>query len=462
MCGGFPAGRSTTHEPSGVLGSGRQPTPLGVGDQVDSGPGRYRNGVCRASALSSCRSRRRFRSLGGCGGRLGRTRRRPSGVARPLSPSNWLPAANSSPASPPKVTTPGGSARSTPTTSPACSNSPKSMPASARALPLTNSRVPVAEELLREFLDAVADGMPRSPAAAKAHRTNLFTATAPQRADRLRTWADEVSAGLDTGVRISLRIELADSLAFSAVVQLHSLKDPTLVRDADDVWSDDVPGFGPRARIDATLAIRRAARVWQPLSRLLDSAVPDRMDLADEEVAELLAGFAQRLAAAGVDVHWPRSLGRETHRTRRDHISGRAAQRYPRLLRRRSHPRLQLAGCTRRRPADRGRAGPARGSHPAGRPAPGPVDADRSRARPQGPRTHPQTRHRHRRPRAPPSPAPPRSTAGRSPSHRPSGSTISAPRSLTPTAPTNRSKRRPVCRRPSATTSCAVCAGWPG
>jgi superfamily II DNA or RNA helicase len=192
----------------------------------------------------------------------------------------------------------------------------EAMPTSARALPLTNSpqgevRVPVAEELLREFLDAVADGMPRSPAAAKAHQTNLFTATAPQRADRLRTWADEVSAGLDTGVRISLRIELADSLAFSAVVQLHSLKDPTLVRDADDVWSDDVPGFGPRARIDATLAIRRAARVWQPLGRLLDSAVPDRIDLADEEVAELLAGSAQRLAAAGVDLHWPRSLGRE-------------------------------------------------------------------------------------------------------------------------------------------------------
>ncbi|MET9312712.1 DEAD/DEAH box helicase [Kribbella sp. NPDC003505] len=191
----------------------------------------------------------------------------------------------------------------------------EAMPASARALPLTDSpgqvRLPVAEELLRQFLDAVADGMPRSPAAAKAHRTDLFTAAAPQRAERLRTWADEVSVGLDTGVRISLRVELADSLAFSAVVQLHSLKDPTLVRDADDVWSDDVPGFGPRARIDATLAIRRAARVWPPLARLLDSAVPDRMDLADDDVADLLAGSAQRLSAAGVDLHWPRSLGRE-------------------------------------------------------------------------------------------------------------------------------------------------------
>ncbi|MFI6826847.1 DEAD/DEAH box helicase [Kribbella sp. NPDC050241] len=203
----------------------------------------------------------------------------------------------------------------------------EAMPPSARALPLEPDppsggpapigpaggggvRLPVAEDLVRAFVDAVADGMPRSPAAAKAHQSGLFAASTPQRAERLRSWADEVSVGLDTGVRISLRIEMADSLAFSAVVQLHSLKDPTLVRDAYDVWAEDVAGFGPRARIDATLAIRRAARMWTPLGRLLDSAVPDRMELADEEIGELLAGSAQRLTAAGVDLHWPRSLGR--------------------------------------------------------------------------------------------------------------------------------------------------------
>ncbi|HEY3512956.1 MAG TPA: SNF2 helicase-associated domain-containing protein, partial [Kribbella sp.] len=209
----------------------------------------------------------------------------------------------------------------------------ESMPLTARALPLTapptsgtaapsgaggalgggsghGVRLPVAEVLVREFLDAVADGMPRSPAAAKMHQTSLFAAVAPQKAERLRGWADEVSAGLDAGVRISLRVEMGAEQSFGAVVQLHSLKDPTLVSDADDVWSTDVPGFGPRARIDATLAIRRAARVWRPLGQLLESAVPDRMELADEEVADLLAGSAQRLAAAGVDVHWPRSLAR--------------------------------------------------------------------------------------------------------------------------------------------------------
>ncbi|MBB6569177.1 superfamily II DNA or RNA helicase [Kribbella sandramycini] len=187
----------------------------------------------------------------------------------------------------------------------------EAMPPTARAGAEGAGVLPAAEELVRAFWDGVADGMPRSPAAIKAHGTGLFAGKAPQRAEGLRGWSDEVSVGLDSGIRVSLRVEMVESLAFQAVVQLHSLKDPTLVADASDVWASDVAGFGPRARIDATVALRRAARLWTPLSRLLDSAVPDRMDLLDEEVADLLAGSAQRLAAGGVDVHWPRSLSRE-------------------------------------------------------------------------------------------------------------------------------------------------------
>ncbi|WP_328993999.1 DEAD/DEAH box helicase [Kribbella sp. NBC_01245] len=191
-----------------------------------------------------------------------------------------------------------------------------------------------AEALVRAFLDAVADGMPRSPAAVAAHGTLPFAAKAPQPVPKLRSWSNEVSAGLDSGVRISLRLDLdrapalsdgSDELTgldqlsqkadsrfgeFVAVVQLHSLSDPTLVRDAREVWAGEVPGFGTRARIDTTLAIRRTARSWAPLARLLDSAVPAEMPLSDEEVGDLLASGAARLAAAGVDVHWPKGLER--------------------------------------------------------------------------------------------------------------------------------------------------------
>ncbi|WP_232828188.1 DEAD/DEAH box helicase [Kribbella monticola] len=222
----------------------------------------------------------------------------PSARALPLT-NDTLPETQASPSTAPPATRSSSSA----------SRGELDSSTSGSGLGLGGVRVPVAEELVREFLDAVADGMPRSPAAAKAHGP-LFAAKAPQQVPRLRSWADEVSAGLDTGVRVSLRVELPESQEFRADVQLHSLNDPTLVRDAADVWSSDVPGFGPRARIDATLAIRRAARIWAPLNRLLDSPVPDRIELADEEIADLLAGAAQRLASAGVDVHWPRSLNR--------------------------------------------------------------------------------------------------------------------------------------------------------
>ncbi|MER6947620.1 DEAD/DEAH box helicase [Nonomuraea sp. NPDC000554] len=193
------------------------------------------------------------------------------------------------------------------------------MPASARAVPLDTEPerhdavlLPDAETCVRAFLDAVADAMPRSPGAVRATGGQAFAAVKPVKVPHLRGWAEEVSAGLDSGVRLSLRLESADPATadFRAVAQLHSLADPSLVVDAADLWDGRDPGLGGRARIDATLAIRRAAGVWAPLGRLLDSAVPDELVLSDGEVEELLAGAAERLSAAGVEVHWPRSMVR--------------------------------------------------------------------------------------------------------------------------------------------------------
>jgi superfamily II DNA or RNA helicase len=187
------------------------------------------------------------------------------------------------------------------------------MPASARAVPVCGAPLELAdgEDLVRGFLDAVADGMPRTAAAGLAAGSPAFAALEPQRVSHLRSWSDEMSAGLDSGVRMSLRVEVPggdfEREAFHAVVQVHSLADPTRVVDAGDLWGGAEHGFGPRARIDATLAVRRAARVWPPLARLLDQGVPDELVLGDDEVSDLL-WQAPRLTAAGVDVHWPRDL----------------------------------------------------------------------------------------------------------------------------------------------------------
>ncbi|MEU0190822.1 DEAD/DEAH box helicase [Streptomyces afghaniensis] len=198
------------------------------------------------------------------------------------------------------------------------------MPPEAHAVPLAGAgplRLPDPERLLRAFLDAVADTLPRSPAAPLVTGGPAYASPEPVRLPEQRTWAADVAAGHDAGVRLSLRIE-ADGLTdaadddadvtFRAVLQVHSVSDPALVADAADIWAGaGGEAFGPRARMDALLALRRAARAWAPLTPLLSATLPDAVELADEEVTELLGAGARALAAAGVDVHWPKGLTRE-------------------------------------------------------------------------------------------------------------------------------------------------------
>ncbi|MGW5033794.1 DEAD/DEAH box helicase [Streptomyces nigra] len=199
------------------------------------------------------------------------------------------------------------------------------VPPEAHALPLPGEEplsLPDPERLVRAFLDAVADTLPRSPAAPLVTGGPAYAATPPQHLPGLRAWAADVAAGHDAGVRLSLRVEFAsgaefdatfqsdDAPSFRAVLQVHSVSDPTLVADAVEVWSGS-DGFEPRARMDTLLALRRAARAWPPLSPLLSAAVPDAVDLADDEVTDLLREGAHRLSGIGVEVHWPKGLTRE-------------------------------------------------------------------------------------------------------------------------------------------------------
>ncbi|MFD7390062.1 SNF2-related protein [Streptomyces sp. NPDC059852] len=199
------------------------------------------------------------------------------------------------------------------------------LPPEGHAVPLPGPgplRLPEPEALLRSFLDAVADTLPRTPAAPYA-AGRPFAAREAQPLPTAHAWAAEVAAGMDAGVRISLRLDLSAHTLFdedaggsrnagAAIVQVHSLADPTLVADAAALWSGEADSaFGPRARVDAALAVRRAARVWPPLDRLAEQDVPDVLALSDDELGDLLGVAATRLAAAGVAVHWPRDLAQD-------------------------------------------------------------------------------------------------------------------------------------------------------
>ncbi|WP_307813513.1 DEAD/DEAH box helicase [Streptomyces sp. N35] len=219
------------------------------------------------------------------------------------------------------------------------------MPPQAHAAPLPSDDellLPEPELLVRQFLDAVADSLPRSPAAHLAAGQPAYAVDEPQRLPEQRDWAADVAAGHDAGVRLSLRIEVPGlqeievpglqetegpglqeskvpglqegAARFRAVLQMHSAANPTAVAGAADVWAESgaaAGAVGPRSRLVALLALRRAARAWAPLTPLLTAAVPDAVELADEEIAELLGEASRTLAGAGVEVHWPRELARK-------------------------------------------------------------------------------------------------------------------------------------------------------
>ncbi|MEU5193577.1 DEAD/DEAH box helicase [Streptomyces scabiei] len=216
------------------------------------------------------------------------------------------------------------------------------MPPEARAVPLAGDghlELPQAEPLVRAFLDAVADVLARTPAGTVAAGEETWTAhTAHKVTGPPREWAQDVAAGLDAGVSVSLRIELPgpdgtsggwagpraaggsapaanapfDEDRLTAVVQLHHLADGSLA-DAGDIWSGRAAAglTAPDVRAQALLVLRQAARAWPPMARLLSMAAPTGLLLSDEEVTDLLGDAAQALAGVGVQVHWPKELAKE-------------------------------------------------------------------------------------------------------------------------------------------------------
>lgn len=198
------------------------------------------------------------------------------------------------------------------------------MPASARAVPLDPGaavlRLPDADGMVRAFLDAVADTMMRTPAGPWLTAGDAFASAEPVPAEDLRTWAGEVSIGVDSGLQIDLRLEVrgdatpaspVKAAPVTAVVWLRDLADPTRITDAAALWAGDKHGFGMDATFEAIRAVRRAARAWPSLERLLHHAEPVELDLYDEDLLDLLDGSVERLAAAGVEVRWPPDFSRD-------------------------------------------------------------------------------------------------------------------------------------------------------
>ncbi|WP_329020818.1 hypothetical protein [Streptomyces sp. NBC_01601] len=155
---------------------------------------------------------------------------------------------------------------------------------------------------------------PAPPGAVVATGQAAFADRAPQHVPHLRLASPRLAGQPALGVRLSLRLELdADDAEtrVRAVVQVHDTAGGHRVADAEALWRA-VPSPGAldaTRQMESLLALRRAARAWPPLARLLEEpSHPGALDLDEEEIDELLGDAVARLARVDCAVHWPRDL----------------------------------------------------------------------------------------------------------------------------------------------------------
>jgi hypothetical protein len=187
----------------------------------------------------------------------------------------------------------------------------RALPAAAHAVQEPGSaelRIEAPRAAVARFVDAVADAFVRTASAPVAAGHDAFAGGGRSDVSAWSEWL--VTTTTSTGASAALRLELSEQPGepVRGRLELRSALDPGLVMAAGDLWSAPtavLARFGADAEASLLVTLRRAARVWPPLGRLLSEARPDVVDLADDEAEELFGTVADDLAAAGLPVLWP-------------------------------------------------------------------------------------------------------------------------------------------------------------
>ena len=216
--------------------------------------------------------------------------------------AGWLPTvAHCVPIDPPELDTAGSD--------PAGSESARAESAraeSARAVP----RITSATSAVAGMFHAIADVLPRTAAAGTVSRQRAWWGEEPVDVSTLRPYlvgSDAVERTI-VGLRLSLPTE--EDQPFRIRLQVRSAVEHSQVADAEALWAGTAVGFDEHAESDLLLALRRGARLWTPLARLLDQPQPAGLEVDDVAAMELFGPLATDLGGAGIEVLIPSSMTR--------------------------------------------------------------------------------------------------------------------------------------------------------
>jgi len=188
----------------------------------------------------------------------------------------------------------------------------EALPAAAHALAESQDgepRVLAPAAAVAAFVDAVADALVRTAAAPLAAGHEPFASMARHDVTAVGGWLRSTT-GSSGSASAGLRLDLPDEQGapVRCVLEVRSTLDPGLVISAGDLWSAPasvLARFGADVDTSLLVTLRRAARAWPPVGRLLAEARPDQLELDDAEAEELFGPVADDLAAAGLPVLWP-------------------------------------------------------------------------------------------------------------------------------------------------------------
>ncbi len=193
------------------------------------------------------------------------------------------------------------------------------LPALAHCRPSGPARGRILDptHVVRSCFDAVGDRMVRSPAAADAANSPIFSHRNPTRVRHLRPWVRDVatlhcaSSGLVLQMHPPDRHRPSDDTErWHVVFRLRSQLDPSLIVDSADLWassSEVIERFGDQVEIDLLAALRRASIVCPVIAPALTHPEPTGIFLDGEQLDGLLDRLDD-LASIGVDVRWPSEL----------------------------------------------------------------------------------------------------------------------------------------------------------
>ncbi len=187
------------------------------------------------------------------------------------------------------------------------------LPPEAHCLPIAGQRplrITAPEVAMTAFYDAIADSMPRTAAAGIISQQRAWAGPTPADVRALRRHVGGSEAARRSVVVLVLDLPDDGDAPFRISLRLRSSTDASLEIDVADLWSGAAAGFDEQAEVDLLLALRRGARLWSPLERLLGEARPTRLDIDDGEGMALFGPLAGNLLNAGIEVVVPAAMTR--------------------------------------------------------------------------------------------------------------------------------------------------------